>query len=184
MQMKRESGVTDFETLYRTYNRLCYKAAYAILNSHTLSEDAVQDAFLKLSRNMSLAQNLSGKKTGVFFIILGRSSALDIYRRERGRPAEDEGVDIAEAAAPDETVSRERYDDLRRYIDELPSVYSDTMTLKFVLGYTNSEIAKFYGVKTTTVEMRLYRGKRLLANRLREERQEEEQCTTTILTIC
>jgi RNA polymerase sigma-70 factor (ECF subfamily) len=173
--------VSDFETLYRKYSRLCYKSAYAILNSHALSEDAVQDAFLKLSRNMSLVQNLSGRKIGVFFIILGRSCALDIYRREHKRLAkEDAGIDLIEIAAPDEMVSRERYDDLRRHIDELPPVYSDTMTLRFVLGYTNNEIAKFYGVKTATVEMRLYRGKQLLSRKLKEE----QQWTKTILTTC
>jgi RNA polymerase sigma-70 factor (ECF subfamily) len=161
--------VTDFETLYRNYHRLCYRSAYAILNSHAAAEDAVQDAFLKLSRNPSLVRDLSDRKLGVFFIILGRSCALDICRRERGRGQIAEDLDAAETAAPDEIALQERYDDLRRYIGELPPAYSDALTLKFVFGYSNGEIAQFYGIKTTTVEMRLYRGKRLLAKRLEEE---------------
>ncbi|MGI6658667.1 MAG: RNA polymerase sigma factor [Dethiobacteraceae bacterium] len=67
------------EQLYTQYRYLMYHIAYGILQDHSLAEDAVHAAFLKLAKNNYQISEINCNKTKVFMVIVIRSTALDLY---------------------------------------------------------------------------------------------------------
>ena len=51
-------------------------------------------------------------------------------------------------------------------VNELEDIYSDILTLKYVYGYSNDDITKLLGMPKRTVESRIYRGKKMLIEKL------------------
>ena len=54
-------------------------------------------------------------------------------------------------------------------IQAMPEQYRRLLELKFLLEWSNKEIAKHLGLSQTAVSTRLSRGRKLLQERLREE---------------
>lgn len=53
-------------------------------------------------------------------------------------------------------------------IKNMDCKYRDALSLKYLYGYSNAEIARLIGISEKNAEMRIYRGKSILKNRLEE----------------
>jgi RNA polymerase sigma-70 factor (ECF subfamily) len=77
----------------------------------------------------------------------------------------DEGL----ASPLSSAMARRRCEIVRRLLDELPDVISETLALHFILGYTVDEIAATASVSPNTVWSRLRLGKRALRRKLESD---------------
>ena len=68
----------------------------------------------------------------------------------------------------DYIVNKEQIELLAKEIDQLDDIYKSVLELKYVNEFTDDEIAAFLKIKKKTVEMRLYRAKKILRMRLGE----------------
>ena len=72
-----------FERLYYKYRRLMFTCAKEILKDDVLAEDAVHEAFLRLTKHMKGIDEVKCNKTLRFVVIVVESAAKDIYRKEK-----------------------------------------------------------------------------------------------------
>lgn len=169
--------ISLFEQIYRTYRAAMFGIAVAVLRDHHLAEDAVSEAFIKIAKNMNKISSLDGQVRKDYIVILTRNSALDIYRqRQKQGSVVDFLEDLPDPVGRDtmdETMfSQEGYDRLVQAIHDLPAIYRDTMKLYYLFEHTTAEIAALMGVKENTVDARLSRGRKKLAEMLAKEREE------------
>ena len=68
--LETEEEQSKFEKLYYRYNALMKYIAFEILRDDGMAEDAVHDAFVKLSRHLDTIDDVADSKTAGFIIIL------------------------------------------------------------------------------------------------------------------
>ena len=75
-----QDAMTDlFEKWYKT---MMQSLAYSILKDHQLSEDAVQEALIRLSRNKEKIGNIDSKKTKSYIYTVTKNEALRLAQKE------------------------------------------------------------------------------------------------------
>lgn len=156
-----------FKKIYYTYRKLMRYCAYEILQDDGLAEEAVQEAFLKLTKYLKKIKDVKCHKTRHFIVIVVESAAKDIYRREKRNAHISLDFDEEQYMFP----PKEKIEDLtqvEKAILELPATYREIFRMKYVWGYENKEIAKILGLKESALRQRLVRGKVLLKEILEE----------------
>ena len=69
----------------------------------------------------------------------------------------------------DEIVVKEAMEKLKQQIHMLDEKYKTVLELKYIIGFTDNEIAELLGITKKNVQIRLYRAKNLLRSRLGEK---------------
>lgn len=162
-----EEDEGKFERLYYKYRKLMYVSAKEILKDDALAEDAVHEAFIKLTKYMKKINDVECNKTLRFVVIVVECAAKDIYRREkRFRHVPWEEAE-KEYRFPVREFTEE-LTDVERAILKLPLTYRQIFQMKYVGGYPNREIAKVLGIREGTLRQRISRGKEILSTLLEE----------------
>lgn len=178
MSIEDEKQRSDVEQIWNLYGKIMLAKAYGILGNMQDAEDAVQEAFLRISKN---AENFSEPKspdTIALVSIYTRNVAINMYRRNKKRnelfgndgdldnviSAAAESEDIAQLIVNDETVEI-----VRRAINMLDEPYKDVILLKYYYHKKNIEIAEVLGVDANTVNGRVFRAKKKLKELIGEE---------------
>ena len=178
MSIEDEKQRSDVEQIWNLYGKIMLAKAYGILGNMQDAEDAVQEAFLRISKN---AENFSEPKspdTIALVSIYTRNVAINMYRRNKKRnelfgndgdldnviSAAAESEDIAQLIVNDETVEI-----VRRAINLLDEPYKDVILLKYYYHKKNIEIAEVLGVDANTVNGRVFRAKKKLKELIGEE---------------
>lgn len=151
------------------------------------AQDLVQDTYLKAVRNLDRYREEGSCKAWLFRILT--NTYIDRYRRARRAPDEiefdDEGTtglydrfetDPGPAGLPAPSASEdlETYlarfvdDEVKAAIDAVPEVFREAILLRDLEGFSYQEIANLLEVPIGTVMSRLFRGRRLLKERLRD----------------
>lgn len=161
-----------FEALYHTYRAQMMHVAYQILRDHHLAEDAVQEAFLRLSRNLHKVGGVDSRETRGFLLTITKNAALSLLKSgpTAGLGEEEAIEDIPGPQRTEELIfERAGFEDLVAEILALEERYRSALYLQWVMELSVGEIARLLDVPRTTVKQRLYRGKRLLRERLRKK---------------
>ena len=99
-----EEEKDKFTEIYQQYQHFCWYVAYQLLGDGHLAEDAVQDAFLALTRHLDKIEDVESQKTRKFLMTIVKSKAVDILRKQHGETSVDEL--LWEPADPEHTVIR------------------------------------------------------------------------------
>jgi len=78
-----EEEKSKLEKLYIEYKSLMKFTASKILSNEVLAEDAVHDAFIKLTRYLDGIEEIISHKTKSFVVITVRNIALDMLEKEK-----------------------------------------------------------------------------------------------------
>lgn len=79
-----QSDRDKFKKIYFHYRDMMYRFAFSILNNQANVEDAVQESFFKLAKNISKISDPVCSKTSAFIVIIVRNTCYDILRKEKG----------------------------------------------------------------------------------------------------
>lgn len=154
-----------FLHLHRAYERKLYQVAHSILHAQPLAEEAVQSSWVKVIQNFEKIKSISWDKTEGYLVSIVKNTSLTMLKKERHTdPFPDDW------AAP--TVSPPPTDEFGRLVAlvrGMPERYRALLELKFVLEWSNQEIAQKTGLSESTVATRIARGRALLISKLREE---------------
>jgi len=129
-----------FEELYHRYCGYMLKIAARVLRGEQDAEDAVQNAFLSIARNMRLLPPLDSPKLRSFLYAVTEHKAIDILRERQRRSHEEPLEDQPLCVFPDEEHS------LAWCISQLPPRYREMILLKYSCGYSTKEVAKILGI--------------------------------------
>lgn len=167
-----------FEKLYYRYRNLMFHIAFGILNHEKDSEDALQEAFLRIAKNMDKIGEVDSKETKNFVSIIVKREAMKIYDKKRKRSevfetelngeTDNNRQETFFERQPEEG-SEKIINEIAYAIEELPYKYSSIMSLKYVMGYSGKEISAITGLSETNVRQHLFTGRKLLEKILKED---------------
>lgn len=156
----------EFETLYQEYRQTMFYAANRILRDEYLAEDAVHNAFMKVAQNFKKISGQNSHKQKAFLVITVEHIAIDFYRKRRREnwASWEEWEGYEEDVYPAENESN-----LTKAILKLPIAYNTVLQLKYIYGYTDTEIASYLDITLDNVRQRISRAKRKLKEILEKE---------------
>lgn len=169
--INEQSDRDKFEEIYIHYRDMMYRTAFSILKNQSNAEEAVQESFFKLAKNISKISEPVCSKTAAFIVIIVRNTCYDILRMEKGlKISSDDEFESGIIEMPDfeEVFSRLGVNVILEVIKNMDCKYRDALSLKYLYGYSNAEISRFMNITEKNAEMRIYRAKAILKERLEE----------------
>ena len=154
-----------FRKLYGEYHQKIYGTAITMLGNAEDAEDAVQEVFMKIYRNVS---HFDGKsKIGTWIYRIAVNVCIDYVRRNKVRRAK--SVSLEESSLFNLTENGEKADRsvisgevnqlTKIAITQLSPKLRTVVVLRDLQGLTHSEIAGILGCSKGTVSSRLTRGR-------------------------
>jgi len=155
-----------YEALVKALHGDLYRYAYWLTHDKQVSEDLVQETFLRAWRALD---SLKDEKAA-------KSWLITILRRENARRFERKRFDMSEyeeAAITDNlsTSTEQEIENhwLREKISQLPEEYREPLVLQVLGGFSGEEIAGMLSLNKNTVMTRLFRARNQLKDALDEE---------------
>jgi RNA polymerase sigma-70 factor (ECF subfamily) len=161
--------------IYMLYNKIMLYVAKSILHDTHLAEDAVSEAFIRIIKNLHKINEVDCYQTKGFVVIIVRNISVDILRhRNRNKTILLEDYDDYATSQEEEPVfdtiaTKEACRKITEAIHRLNKNYADILYLRYVLDYSNEEIAKLLSISQENVKMRLCRARKGLKRQLLKE---------------
>lgn len=157
---------SKFCILYETYRHLLHTVAMDVLHDCHLAEDAVQEAFLRIAKNMEKIGETDSRQTRRYLISTARNAAIDIYRKRNRQMQREVNAWDAETEMPVTYLETDVDNAVLDILKNLPAKYRDVFLLKYSADLENSQIAEICGIREGTVRQRIARGKALIQDAL------------------
>lgn len=169
MGQKNEGEKLTF--IYEKYKNRMYITACRVLKDPYLAEDAVHEAFVAISRNLSKLTDIDSVSTASYVIKSAKNAALNMIKKQQREALFplDEIKERGEEDLLEELCTKENYKAVVRAILSLDEKYRDVLSLYYLNELTVSEIAGALSRKETTVKQQLARGRRRLINIIEKE---------------
>lgn len=145
----------DFSTTYDMYGDMMYKIAYLYLGSADDAEDVMQDVFVKLITKAPKFKNEEHKKAWLIRATQNRC-------KDKLKASERGNVNIDDYSIPSQNNNVDTKIDIITEILKLPALYKSAIILYYYYDYSVSEIAKTLKISSSSVKMRLKRGREIL----------------------
>ncbi len=152
---------SKFEMIYSKYKNLMYYIANRYLENEYDAEDAVQQAFISILKNMNKIEDVGSSQTKSYIITIVERKAIDILRKRKKQ----------EETRLNEEISFNEIDepiDLEWAISKLSSNYRNVLTLKYVHEMSTRDISNMLGITPSGVSKLLFRAKTELRRILEE----------------
>lgn len=157
------SAAHELDELYRAHAAEVYRYAYAVLGNSADAEDVTQTTFVNALR--ALERGERPRKPTNWLITIGHNVIRQRFRQQQSRPREvelDRDVTAAEAGDDDGP----SMDDLVRALQRIPPAQREALVLREMEGRSYKEISAILGVSQSTLETRIFRARRSLAEEL------------------
>jgi len=167
----KEGDKASFDLLYEKYRNTALHTAYLITGNHSLSEDIVQDTFVKVYLHCRELKNDSGFKAWMMQILVrtayrsGKRAGREVPDEEAVQKADTGGV----SSSLEQVLALERAKTIMEAVRALPIRQRSVVILYYYQEYRIAEIAKIVGCREGTVKSRLHTAKRQLRRMLKDE---------------
>lgn len=159
-----------FESIYNNYKNALFYQALNIVKNENDAEDILQEAFIKIAKNLKSINDINGKETLSFLIVITKNTAYDFLRKS-SKILEIplyETEDAIDENALNELINNIEYKEIVSVITNIPEPYNGVLYLHYVKDYSVKHIASLINKKSSTIKMQLVRGKRILIKKLSE----------------
>ncbi len=150
--------------LYERYSRAMYTISYRMTNDQDLAADVLQEAFVKIFRNLKSFRGESTLGAWIKTIVV-RTALSKLRRRPHFEPLErgfeKEPLDWGDYLEAEY---------LEQAIKALPDGYRTVFLLVEVEGYTHKEVAELLGISVGTSKSQLFYAKRRLRDNIKQIR--------------
>lgn len=179
LELARAGNPEGWELLHAHYYRGIWAAVNQILHDDALSEDVVQEAFLKAYRKLNRFRGQSKFSTWLYRIAVNQ--AYDTVRKSGRRQKwlglfplqNDEDEPETEAIDPrtgaDEAQRRDLNQRIHQAMNSLNPEQRAVVELRLIQGFSTDETARMLGCKKGTVLSRLYYSCQKLKSLLEDE---------------
>ena len=166
--VKTDEERSKMEALYNEYKRLMLFVGRRILRDQFLAEDAVHEAFIKLSRHLNGIEEIKSHKTAHFIVIIVKHVSLDMLDKLKRRPATSfEDIECCYGIESNILDSIEAHE-IRSLIKQLPEIYRDALQLKVYYDLPDKAIADILCISNQALRKRLQRAREALKKLLIE----------------
>ena len=160
--------IESFGELCRRYYAAMVAIAYSILSDHQLAEDAAQESFARALVNLRSLKNKN--RFAPWLAAICRNVAKDMIAAKARHISTE---DISQADKVENHDENDRA--IRRVIEHLPESTKDLVVLRYYDGLSYEQISSVLGISKTSINGRLTRAKRKMANYLRRNGFPENQ---------
>ena len=143
----------SFDIYYQTYANSALRVAAAVVRSDAAAADVVQETFLRVYLNMQKFDNTKDFEPWFYRILINECKR--VLRKKNENTSIDE---CGEIACP----VKSEYEYLYEAIGELNKSQRVPIILKYLLGYSDKEVAAILRLNLTTAKARIKRGKEKL----------------------
>lgn len=153
--------------LYKRYAHKMYNVAFRILRDNRSAQDALQEGFFVVFRDISTFRGESSLATWIHRIIVYKS--INILKNEK--KISFEKVDL-EFSGPSEIIVDENkitIDHIKEAIASLPDGYRTIINLYLIEGYDHTEISEILDINESTSRSQYHRGRRVLQKLLKDK---------------
>jgi RNA polymerase sigma-70 factor (ECF subfamily) len=153
-----------------SYQIPIYNLAYRMLGGPTQAEDATQETFLRVYTRFETYD--PSRKFSSWILSIASHYCIDQLRKRRNGSLsmeEIEGKRWIPGSLPDPELSamgEEQEEVISKLLDELPPHYRLVIVLRYWYDYSYDEIAVITESTESAVKSRLYRARRMLAEKL------------------
>ena len=172
--MRRQKDSEKLEQLYGLYEKKMYAVAYSILHNEWQAEDAVQDAFVRLFKNIRKIKNLEEEKTRAYVLRTIQNVAIDLYRKNH--------ISLQRTVSMEEKEIADERDDmmslisriagesiLEEMLNRLPESYKEVIMLRCVHQLSTKETAAVLEISEALVRKRQQRAIKKLRTMMGED---------------
>jgi polysaccharide export outer membrane protein len=161
-----------FEEIVRRYAGMVYNVCYRITKDKHEAEDATQAVFLTLALQAKRGAEI--KALGPWLQQVGKRLALDTRRSKKRRQSREERHQteqtVRRESLLDDALPSADLDELKTILHEelqkLPAKYRMPLILHYFGGLSRDEMAAELNCKASTLGVRIFRGREMLAGRL------------------
>jgi RNA polymerase sigma-70 factor (ECF subfamily) len=160
--------IERFGELCRRYYAAMTAVAYAVLSDHQLAEDAAQESFARALVNLRRLKNKN--RFAPWLGAICRNVAKDMVATKAKQVRTDDLSQVDEVENDDENDRA-----IRRAIEQLPESTKDLVVLRYYDGLSYEQISSVLGISKASINGRLTRAKRKMADYLRRNGFPENQ---------
>ncbi len=166
IKSKNEEGL---ELLYDNYSKALYGIAFRILNSHEYAEEALQNSYLKVWKNIfQYDEQKATLYTWMAQIV--RYSSLDIRRLKSFERHEKTESFEARVHSKKSVSTKTDGLDAQKVLEDLEEKYSIVLDYLYLKGYTQQELSDELNIPLGTIKTRLRKAISLIRNNLQDEK--------------
>lgn len=158
--------VAAFDELMRAHEDRIFAVCLRMLRDREAALEATQETFITVFRK---ADRFAGRSAfGTWLYRVAINTCYDLTRRNRRHRADrlPEGHDPADPSSEDRLGAVEMRSDIEAALDDLPAEFRAAVILSDLEGLALETVSDVLGVPLGTVKSRVFRGRRLLAERL------------------
>ena len=182
----RQGDAEAYAIIVRRFQDMAVGYGYSILRDFQLAEDAAQEAFFEAYRSLDQLRTPAAFPGWFRRIVFKHCDRLTRRKQLALSPLDATEVSSAPTQA-DLAEEHEMKDRLLAAIEELPDHERSAVTLFYMSGHTQNEIAEFLDVPTSTIKKRLFSARQrlkemlidLVEDRLREQRPSRDEAFAT-----
>lgn len=174
IEAARQGDKSAFGRLVEAYQRPVFNLTYRMLRQQEEAEDAAQETFLRAYRKLNSYD--PAHKFSTWLLSIASHYCIDLLRRRRltWLSLEEEGLPPgamkSEQPGPEHRAMQgEREAQIEALLDALAPDYRAVVLLHYWHGLSYEEIAQTTDSTVSAVKSRLFRARRMLAERIREE---------------
>ena len=166
----------DFEQIYYKYREMMFKVAKSHTHNYHLAEEAVQNVFIGVARNIDKIKNLDEKHLEIYLCKASKNSAFSVMRKENQVINNTVAFDnLNEELKYNEILSEKIFQNellkmILEYIRSMEPEYSDILTYYFLFNLTLKECSIALQIPLSTVKTRFYKGQKMIQEKFKEYR--------------
>ncbi|MCH5196794.1 MAG: sigma-70 family RNA polymerase sigma factor [Oscillospiraceae bacterium] len=146
----------ELAEFYEKNKSRLYMIAFSKLHDSAAAEDAVQEAFLRISDKPERFFGLNETEKLYFAGIVVRNIAVDIFRRGcRIGDCDMEAEPFEELSLEDGVMGKIAFEDMVEFIRRLPEKKKNALILRVRYGMSTAEIARTLGISEPAARKRL-----------------------------
>lgn len=174
VEQARGGDSAAYCTLVKGLQQAAYAYAYALLGDYHLAQDAIQEAFIEAYRSLPALREPRAFPAWLRRIVFKHCDRLT--RRRLTRLLEPGDLDEVASSLPGPAELAERGEQaalVRSAVRDLPEAHRTVITLYYMAGHSQREIAGFLEIPVKTVKSRLHAARDRLRKRMVDMAREE-----------
>lgn len=157
MLLENDDDRQKFISIYNKYHAQLEKVSINILSDSKDAEDAVQNTWVQVIKHYHKIPEIPCEQLLFWLISIVKNESLKVLRKKRKNVPLEDWDAVTESS--DNIMD---YNELVKLFTKLPETYRTTLEMKFLLQYTEKEIAQHLCISETAVSTRVNRGRALI----------------------
>jgi len=173
--MQNASDSQKLEKLYERYEQKMYAVAFSILHNEWQAEDAVQDAFVRLLKNIRKLKDIDSPKSRAYVLHTIKTAAIDQYRRNQAdskncTPIRDIEIEDKQDEMMRIVVRIANQTALGQLLDSIPREYREVVIYRCLHRLSVKETAAVLEISEAAVRKRQQRALQKIKSMIGDEK--------------